>query len=82
MKNQKNSDFVDGLRNTLYFDNYRSGTRRQGVSRVKYAGCGNLIAAAANRAAFADPAQLPRAVDLKATLKAGRESPLGVGWAR
>ena len=39
--------------------------------------CGNFIAATANRAALADPVQLPRAVNLRAALKAGRESLLG-----
>ena len=45
--------------------------------RRAQATCGNIIVATANRAALADSIQLPRAVDLKAALKAGRESPLG-----
>ena len=45
--------------------------------RHAQATCGNFIVAAANRAALANPVQMPRAVDLKAALKAGRESLLG-----
>ena len=54
-----------------------SGQRGLAVWRHGQATCGDFIVASANRAALADPVHLPRAVDLKAANKAGRESPLG-----
>ena len=54
-----------------------SGQQGLAVGRHGQATCGNFIVASANRAALADPVHLPRAADLKAALRVGRESELG-----